>query len=87
MPACLLWLRQDLRISDHPALAAAIAEGGVVPVYILDDERPGDWRIGAAQRWWLHHSLEALGQSYAKRGSALVLRRGTGRVDRFSGMK
>lgn len=76
MTPSLLWLRQDLRISDHPALAAAMAEGGVVPVYILDDERPGAWRIGGAQRWWLHHSLVALGQSYAKRRSALVLRRG-----------
>ena len=76
MSLSLLWLRQDLRISDHPALAAAIAEGCVVPVYILDDDRPGPWRIGGAQRWWLHHSLAALGQSYAKRGSALILRRG-----------
>ena len=75
-PVSLLWLRQDLRLSDHPALAAGMAEGAVVPVYILDDEGPGAWRIGAAQRWWLHHSLMALGQSYAKRGSALILRRG-----------
>ena len=53
-----------------------MAEGGVVPVYVLDDARAGPWRMGAAQRWWLHHSLLALGQSYARRGSALVLRRG-----------
>jgi len=76
MSASLLWLRQDLRISDHPALVAAIAEGAVVPVYILDELRHADWRISAAQRWWLHHSLIALGQSYARRGSALILRRG-----------
>lgn len=76
MPTSLLWLRQNLRVSDHPALHAAIAEGQVIPVYVLDDETPEEMRIGAAQRWWLHHSLAALDQSLRKRGNALVLRRG-----------
>ena len=76
MTTSLLWLRQDLRIHDHPALLAAIAGGAVVPVFILDDDTPRSWRMGAAQRWWLHHSLTALGASLAKRGSQLVLRRG-----------
>lgn len=55
----LLWFRQDLRLRDNPALAAAVARGGVVPVFILDD---GDknWPPGAASLWWLHHSLTAL---------------------------
>ncbi len=77
MPApVILWFRQDLRLADQPALAAAMAEGPVVPVYVLDDETPGDWRIGGAQRWWLHHSLAALARSLEQRGSRLVLRRG-----------
>ena len=72
----LLWFRQDLRLHDHPALLAAMDEGAVVPVYILDDDAPREWRIGGAQRWWLHHSLERLGGSLAEKGSRLVLRRG-----------
>ncbi len=72
----LLWLRQDLRLHDHPALVAATQEGPVIPVYILDDDAPGDWAIGGAQRWWLHHSLEAFAKSLDKKGSRLVLRRG-----------
>jgi deoxyribodipyrimidine photo-lyase len=72
----ILWLRQDLRLHDQPALAAAIGEGAVVPVYVLDDETPGRWRIGAAQRWWLHHSLASLAADLQKLGSRLVLRRG-----------
>ncbi len=72
----ILWFRQDLRLSDQPALIAAAAHGEVVPVYVLDDEGPGDWRIGSAQRWWLHHSLHALDQSLRALGSRLILRRG-----------
>lgn len=72
----IVWLRQDLRLHDQPALIAAAREGPVVPVYILDDETPGRWRIGSAQRWWLHHSLTALSRSFEQLGSPLVLRRG-----------
>ena len=80
-PTTLLWFRQDLRLQDHAALAAATRDGRrVVPVYVLDDESPGAWRLGGAARWWLHHSLQSLGRSLAERGSALVLRRGPSAV-------
>jgi deoxyribodipyrimidine photo-lyase len=72
----ILWLRQDLRLHDQPALVAAAEEGAVVPVYILDDATPGQWAIGGAQRWWLHHSLAALGAGLEALGSRLILRRG-----------
>jgi deoxyribodipyrimidine photo-lyase len=72
----ILWFRQDLRLSDQAALIAAAGEGPVVPVYVLDDETPGDWRIGGAQRWWLHHTLDALGDMLKAKGSRLILRRG-----------
>jgi deoxyribodipyrimidine photo-lyase len=74
----LLWFRQDLRLDDNPALAAAIRRGGpVIPVYILDTGGEGEWPPGGASRWWLHHSLAALSDSLAQRGSRLVLRRGS----------
>ncbi len=72
----IVWFRQDLRIADQAALLAAVEEGAAVPVYILDDASPGSWAIGGAQRWWLHHSLAALGASLEARGSRLILRRG-----------
>lgn len=56
----LLWFRQDLRLQDNPALRAAAQDGSILPVYILDDSNPGDWGMGAASRWWLHHSLISL---------------------------
>ncbi len=73
----VVWLRQDLRLRDNAALAAAVAGGRpVVPVYVLDDVTPGRWAPGGASRWWLHGSLEALDQDIAERGGRLVLRRG-----------
>ncbi len=73
----IVWFRQDLRVTDHPALAKAAKDGdSVVPLYILDGISAGTWTQGAATRWWLHHSLEALSQDLAKLGSPLVLARG-----------
>jgi len=59
----LVWFRQDLRLEDNPALKAAANAGSVLPIYILDDENSGPWKMGAASRWWLHHSLHALNKS------------------------
>jgi len=75
-PLTIVWFRQDLRLSDHPALAAAIAEGNVLPVYIASPEEEQPWAPGAASRWWLHHSLQALSHDLEKKGSRLILRRG-----------
>src|SRR3712207_5840269 len=75
MTASIIWFRQDLRLADQAAVAAAAA-GPVLPIYVLDDETPGEWRIGAAQRWWLHHSLAALDASLRRRGARLILMRG-----------
>ncbi len=72
----IVWLRRDLRLSDQAAFAAAAGEGPVVPVYILDDETPKHRKLGAASRWWLHHSLESLDQALREKGSRLILRRG-----------
>lgn len=72
----LLWFRQDLRLSDQPALIAAVLEGAVIPVFILDDHSPADRKMGGASRWWLHHSLMALDESLRALGSRLILRRG-----------
>jgi deoxyribodipyrimidine photo-lyase len=73
----LLWLRRDLRLADHPALNAANEAGApVLPVHVLDDEAPGEWRLGGASRWWLGRSLAALDGALRTCGSRLILRRG-----------
>lgn len=76
-PVTLVWYRRDLRVDDHPALAAAAARGRVVPVYVHDpaDDRTR-WSPGGASKWWLHQSLRSLGDQLADLGSPLIIRAG-----------
>ena len=72
----IVWLRRDLRLADQPALHAAAAEGPVIPVFVLDDDRAGSRALGGASRWWLHGSLAALADSLGRHRSRLILRKG-----------
>jgi deoxyribodipyrimidine photo-lyase len=76
-PPALFWFRLDLRLRDNPALNAAAASGyEIIPVFIWAPEEEGAWPPGAASRWWLHQSLEALETELGHCGSGIVLRRG-----------
>ena len=59
----LHWFRQDLRLSDNPSLYHASKNNQVLPIYILDDENSGEFSMGGASRFWLHHSLKDLKES------------------------
>jgi deoxyribodipyrimidine photo-lyase len=67
----LVWLRDDLRLDDHPALNAAAASGEPVLAVVLRD-RP----LGGAEAWWRERSLAALAPRLAAAGIPLVRRRG-----------
>ena len=56
----IYWFRQDLRLTDNPALIQACQNAQVVPIFIFDDVNAGEYQHGSASRWWLHHSLLAL---------------------------
>jgi deoxyribodipyrimidine photo-lyase len=81
-PPCIVWFRDDLRLSDHPALHAAAKTGApVICVYVLDEKstalKPPQARsMGGATRWWLAQSLRALQASLEAIGGTLVLRKG-----------
>lgn len=75
LPQALVWLRNDLRLSDNPALAAACASGAVVALYIHEKDK-GSRPPGGAARWWLHHSLDALGRNLADIGIPLQVETG-----------
>ena len=73
----VVWFRQDLRLSDNPALAAAADLGApILPLFVLDERAPGPWATGGAARWWLDRSLAALEADLRALGLPLVLRRG-----------
>ena len=73
----LLWLGLDLRLTDNPALQAAVRQGRpVIPVFIWSPDEEQPWEPGAASRWWLHQSLTELDGSLRERGSRLIVRRG-----------
>ena len=73
----IVLLRNDLRIADNRALTAAANTGRpVVPLFIFDESRQYGRTVGGAGRWWLHHSLAALGRSFDEMGARLVLRLG-----------
>jgi len=66
----IMWFRRDLRLRDHPALAAAAADGDVLPLFVLD---PAFDAAGSPRRALLHDCLAALTEAT---DGALVIRRG-----------
>ena len=71
MSTSILWFRRDLRLTDHPALLAAIESSDeVLPVFVWDPVMIGG---GGARVQRLAASLDALS---ADTGGALVVRTG-----------
>src|SRR5579863_4118086 len=70
----IVWLRDDLRLDDQPALRAAAGEPALI-VYV-HDEKSAARPLGAASRWWLDKSLTALAESLEKIGGRLDVIRG-----------
>src|SRR6185437_3087547 len=75
----IIWFRDDLRLSDHPALHAAGKAGApMICLYVLDETMPAPARpLGGAARWWLAQSLRALQAGLEAIGAVLILRKGS----------
>ena len=55
-----MWFRRDLRVRDNPALLAALEEGSVTALFVLD---PAIWAgAGPARRAWLAANVLALAE-------------------------
>ncbi|HUO79035.1 MAG TPA: deoxyribodipyrimidine photo-lyase [Steroidobacteraceae bacterium] len=77
MRTAIVWFRRDLRLTDHPALRAALAAAErLVALYIHAPDEEAPWAPGGASRWWLHHSLAALDAALAARGARLTITAG-----------
>jgi deoxyribodipyrimidine photo-lyase len=75
--ANIVWFRDDLRVSDHPALSHAAQSGQpILPIFILDEESENIRAFGPAQKWFLHQALEGLNTKLIKLGAPLAVFRG-----------
>ena len=77
-PRALCWIRRDLRLTDHTALAEATQfASGVAVVFVFDTEilnflaDRNDRRVV-----FIHRSLEEIDRKLRERGSMLVVRHG-----------
>ena len=70
----VLWLRRDLRLDDHPALAAAARRGPVIPLFVLDDALLRT--AGRPRLAYLLRTLRALDGQLRAHRAALTVRRG-----------
>lgn len=72
----VVWFKRDLRVHDHRPLAAAIARGPVLPLYIVE---PAIWSApDASRRQWdfTREAVISLADALARRGARLVVRVG-----------
>jgi deoxyribodipyrimidine photo-lyase len=56
----IFWFRQDLRLTDNPALTAAATNSAILPIYILDDLAPTKFSLGDCSKAWLYYALQSL---------------------------
>src|SRR5262245_40688249 len=74
MPTTVVWFRRDLRLGDNPALAAGVARGAVVCLYVLDPRLLTGH--SARREAWLLSNLTALDAELRRAGTRLLVRRG-----------
>ena len=73
----IIWLRRDLRVHDHPALATAVAEHDhVIPLFVLDDRLLHGRFASGPRTAFLLDCLRALDTALTARGGRLVVRHG-----------
>jgi deoxyribodipyrimidine photo-lyase len=76
MKTVILWYRNDLRVHDLPALAAAAQADFVVPVFVFNQTLLGGKHSSSNRNRFLLESLEDLKRSLQDLGADLVVRQG-----------
>ena len=76
-PVTVMWFRRDLRVDDHPALAAAAERGDVVALWVADPALLGAPHHQSPVRLrFLRACLEALDAELTALGIPLIVRHG-----------
>lgn len=79
MDTAVVWFREDLRVTDNPTLANAVATAEtVVPVYVLapsatEQTRYGTQKMGQQRQQFLQESLQELRKQLQSRGGDLLV--------------
>ena len=69
----IVWFKRDLRLHDHAPLTAALANGPVMPLYILEPELWQQPDMSGRQFGFLQECVEELARDLAARGQPLVI--------------
>lgn len=73
----IVWLRNDLRIVDNPALYTAASQSKqVYALFIYSPEEEETCALGGASRCWLHFSLEVMQKELSELNISLIIKRG-----------
>jgi deoxyribodipyrimidine photo-lyase len=70
MSVDIVWLRDDFRLDDQPAIAA-VADQPALHVYVHDESPRNGRPLGGAAKWRLARSLTAMQERLAERGARL----------------
>jgi deoxyribodipyrimidine photo-lyase len=82
MKTIIVWFRNDLRINDHPALAAAIDDAdSVIPVFLIDNALTKGTNSSSNRNRFLIECLTDLKSSLKKIGGDLAIRHGKPEVE------
>ena len=76
----LVWLRNDLRVTDNPALFAARERGDVVAIYLSAPVQWDEHGVGANRRAFMLRTLDAVSAALAALNIPLLIRT-VGRFD------
>lgn len=73
MALSVVWFKRDLRVHDHAPLAAALAQGPVLCLYVIE---PSLWRqpdVATQHLHFIQECLRDLGDALRSRGARLVV--------------
>lgn len=73
----VLWLRDDLRLDDNPALRAAAHFKHAICVFIHDMSDPSPWPLRGAARWWKYRSIQEFTTDLGKINGSLFIHAGS----------